>query len=323
MARTISGKFYCDGRLPQARQHREVYDKREPYWASVELIRAVNLAIFLGRPLLIEGEAGCGKSRLARAVAYEMGLPFYSWSVRSTSKAQDGLFQYDALLRLYDVQMHHSIWQNQAGNNPTDNPEEKAKLLRDPRDPGFYYTLGPLGHAFRLKECPGVVLIDEIDKADLDFPNDLLAVLDEPWSFTLPENQEEIAATHVPIVIITSNKEKGNLPFPFLRRCLYHYVEFPSPAILKEIVRKHHEEKQPPPVSLVEAAINRFQQLRESGNLHKKPGTSEFLDWVKALHEFDPDMECEEQLRDENARNPYPEVIFKLRADWPRTPIRR
>jgi MoxR-like ATPase len=252
-----------------------------------------------------------------------MGLPFYSWSVRSTSKAQDGLFQYDALLRLHDVQMQHSARQDPVADSDIGNPKEKSIAPRDPSDPGFYYTLGPLGRAFDLKECPGVVLIDEIDKADLDFPNDLLAVLDEPWSFTLPENQKEVAASYIPLVIITSNKEKGNLPFPFLRRCLYHFVEFPSPAILKEIIHKHYEGKQPPPDSLIEGAINKFQQLREGGNLHKKPGTSEFLDWVKTLHQFDSGMDVEKQLREEFAKAPYPEVLFKLRADWPRATATR
>ena len=179
-----------------------------PYIASDELIEAVNLAIFLNRPLLLEGEAGSGKSQLAHHVAHTLGLPFYPWAVRSTSRAQDGLYSYDAILRLHDVHLAQATGPGAAGG-------------RDPQEPMHYVTYGALGQAFRLRDCPAVVLIDEIDKADIDFPNDLLTVLDDPREFVIREaDLEPVRARHPPIVIVTSNKEKGNLPAPFLRRCI-------------------------------------------------------------------------------------------------------
>ncbi|MDZ8241501.1 MAG: MoxR family ATPase [Nostoc sp. ChiQUE01a] len=216
--------------------HKDSPKHPEPYVVSPELKKAVNLAIYLRRPLLLEGDAGCGKTRLASAVAYELGLPLYRWDVRSTTKAQDGLYEYDAILRLHDVQTQKVEQQSPVNSVGTD------KENRNPANPKDYRRFGALGKAFQLKNCPAVVLIDEIDKADLDFPNDLLTVLDEPWAFNIKETGETIRATYPrkdseksdtkidcrPIVIITSNKEKGNLPAPFLRRCLYHYVDFPN-----------------------------------------------------------------------------------------------
>jgi MoxR-like ATPase len=271
----------------------------------------VNLAIYLGRPLLLEGEAGCGKTRLASAVAYELGLPFYRWDVRSTSKAKEGLYSYDAVLRLHDVQARNV--------EPT--------LERKPSDPTCYRTWGALGKAFQVEDRPAVVLIDEIDKADLDFPNDLLAVLDEPWAFEIPETGEtgdkKIQATHMPIVIITSNKEKGDLPVPFLRRCIYYYVKFPDNAEqLKKIVDAHYQARaksvrpgKKPGSKLFQAAANRFLELRSKGGLFKNPGTSEFLDWLDALQSFNDKPYSASQLKSDSTI-PHPELLFKLRGDW-------
>jgi MoxR-like ATPase len=259
--------------------HPESPNRPEPYVASPELIEAVNLAMFLRRPLLLEGEAGCGKSRLARAVAYELGLPYYSWPVRSTSRAQEGLYTYDSILRLHDVHM-----QQIEAHDTSNSPQH-----RDPRNAKHYRKYGALGKAFSQTDCPAVVLIDEIDKADIDFPNDLLTVLDEPWSFDIPETGETVAASLncIPIVFITSNKEKGNLPMPFLRRCVYFWVEFPEdPKRLQEIINSHYEKADvsSPPSELSAAAAKRFLEVRTAGDLFKKPGTSEFLDWLEALH---------------------------------------
>jgi len=298
--------FRGDPKSRPEHPHPDSLQEPEPYVAPPELVQAVNLAIYLRRPLLLEGEAGCGKTRLARAVAYELGLPFYPWYVRSTNKAQEGLYTYDAVLRLHDVQVH------QYGLSTG------GEGARDPTDPKAYRRFGPLGKAFRVEECPAVVLIDEIDKADIDFPNDLLAVLDDPWTFEIHETGETIRARHEPIVIITSNKEKGNLPAPFLRRCIYFFVSFPSER-LKEIVDAHYREPEasPPAPELVEAATRRFLAIREDSALFKKPGTSEFLDWLEALRGFAiPGQESLPLALGGSV--PHPSLLFKLRADWSR-----
>lgn len=304
---TFQGDTNC---RPQ-NSHPDSPQKVEPYIADSELIQAVNLAIYLRRPLLLEGEAGCGKTRLAAAVAYELGLPFYRWDVRSTTKAEEGLYKYDSLLRLYDVQAYKA--------DPQTN--------RDPRDSTNYRRFGALGKAFRLQDCPAVVLIDEIDKSDLDFPNDLLAVLDEPWEFEIPETGEigdqKIKAKHQPIVIVTSNKEKGNLPAPFLRRCVYCFIKFPDKLEqLREIVKSHYttqtDQSRPSP-KLIDAASNRFLQIRKEGGLFKNPGTSEFLDWLSALQSFDPKPYSASKLTEANPV-PYRELLFKLHADWQKYP---
>lgn len=284
--------------------HEKSPEEREPYIASDELKQAVNLAIYLRRPLLLEGEPGCGKTRLARAVAYELGLPFYPWYVRSTTKATEGFYNYDALARLHDVQI------SQRG----------LDTKRDPSDATLYRKFGALGKAFQMQERPAVVLIDEIDKADMDFPNDLLAALDE-WRFDIPETGETIELRDdalKPIVIITSNKETGDLPAPFLRRCLYHYVTFPDEGKLREIVAAHAniKGKTPPDGSLLNAALSRFRHLREENRLHKNPGTSELLDWLNALQQFDTRPFPAKTLEDTAAPLPYPEILLKMRTDW-------
>jgi len=287
-----------------ANRHPDAPPQPEPYVASAGLIQAVNLAMHVGRPLLLEGEAGSGKTRLARAIAYELGLPLYTWHVRSTSKALEGLYRYDAILRLHDVQVR----QLQGADTSA------GSALRDPGNPKHYRELGPLGKAFAATDSPAVVLIDEIDKADVDFPNDLLAVLDDPWEFPIQETGEKIKAIHKPIIIITSNKEKGNLPFPFLRRCVYYYVDFPSEPTLKSIVEEHYKNRGvQPSAELIQSAAQRFVEIRQE-NLHKAPSTSEFLDWVEALRSFNPDH----HKLAEDEMPPYPSLLFKLRPDWNR-----
>jgi MoxR-like ATPase len=279
----------------------------EPYIASDELIKAVNLAIYLGRPLLIEGEAGCGKTRLASAIACELGLPFYCWNIRSTTKAKEGLYEYDAILRLHDIE--------------TEKLGTKKDSQRDPRNPINYVNFGSIGKAF-LVDRPAVVLIDEIDKADIDFPNDLLTVLDKQMQFEIPETghigKHAIKAKYQPIIIITSNKEKGNLPAPFLRRCLYYYLRFPrNPEELKQIVNIHYylskELGKMPESTLLDKAIEVFFNIREKG-LFKLPGTSEFLDWLHALQSFEDSSFYARDLTEDNI--PYPELLFKMRQDW-------
>ncbi|MBW4687763.1 MAG: MoxR family ATPase [Komarekiella atlantica HA4396-MV6] len=310
--------------------HKDSPKYPEPYVISSELKQAVNLAIYLRRPLLLEGDAGCGKTRLASAVAYELGLPLYRWDVRSTTKAQDGLYEYNAILRLHDVQTEKVVQQPPVDAAETEEDEDQERVNRNPANSKHYRKFGALGKAFKLKSCPAVVLIDEIDKADLDFPNDLLTVLDEPWEFKIKETGETIRATYSgkdakddvidcrPIVIITSNKEKGNLPTPFLRRCLYYYVDFPNDKDrLREIIEKHYEirEETLPPSALVENAIDRFLPVWSEGGLFKKPGTSEFLDWLKALHTFELKPYNAAQLKKDKLL-PYRELLFKLQQDW-------
>ncbi|MGK7922890.1 MAG: AAA family ATPase [Trichodesmium sp.] len=302
-----------------SKSHCDSPTKVEPYIAPDELIDAVNLAIFLRRPLLLEGEAGCGKTRLPVAVAYELGLPFYRWDIRSTTKAQEGLYEYDAILRLHDVQ--------------TQKLETEDNNTRNPSNPEDYRSFGAIGNAFRSKDCPAVVLIDEIDKADIDFPNDLLTVLDEPWEFKIRETGETITAEAncQPIVIITSNKEKGNLPAPFLRRCIYYYLKFPDkPEKLQKIVDIHYQYKQEseiretiintPDNELVQQAAKLFIKIRENKGLFKIPGTSEFLDWLDALcscqTKQNPEPPYPINKLEEEKLIPYRELIFKIRQDW-------
>ncbi|MDA0265490.1 MAG: MoxR family ATPase [Cyanobacteria bacterium] len=284
--------------------HSDSPQRPEPYLASEELITAVNLAIFLQRPLLLEGEAGCGKTRLAVAIAHELGLPFYRWDIRSTTKYQEGLYDFDTILRLHDANLTKGL----------DGQADQSGREIDPSNPENYLELKALGKAFDCADRPAVVLIDEIDKADLDFPNDLLAVLDEPWSFTIRETGVVKQAKHPPIVIITSNKEKGNLPAPFLRRCLYYFVEFPSNR-LQEIAAAHQPLLGELSGELAEVATERFLQIRSREGLFKKPGTSEFLDWLRALNRFGQQPYSAKTLA-ESDPVPYRELLFKLRADW-------
>jgi MoxR-like ATPase len=264
-----------------------------PYLPSDSLKNAVNLAIFLEkRPLLLKGEPGCGKTRLAEAVAYELGLPYEPWYIKSTTRAKDGLYSYDAVRRLHDAQL------TRVGT------KSKSKI----EDLDNYIKMGALGRAFK-NEQRAVVLIDEIDKADIDFPNDLLRELDEQ-KFTIDETGEEVKANYPPIVFITSNDEK-DLPDAFLRRCLFHYIEFPTNSELIEIVNAHFAAS---PKGLVEKAVERFEELRgkmEKGKSGKKPSTSELLDWFAVLRQF-PEDEVLKQLEEEL---PFPEVLLKKWED--------
>jgi MoxR-like ATPase len=309
--------FTNDSTKTPPRRHADSPAEPEPYVAEEPLVEAVNLAIHLRRPLLLEGEAGCGKTRLARAVAYELGLPYYVWPVRSTSKVLEGLYTYDAIRRLHDVQVLR------AQSRPRAAPGG-AGAAHDPSDPKSYREFGAMGRAFLHRDCPAVVLIDEIDKADIDFPNDLLTILDKPWEFYVAETDERIRAHPdcLPIVFVTSNKEKGNLPAPFLRRCLYHYVEFPDDVErLRTIVLAHFPHlAEGEPAELVRIAVERFCEERLRTDLYKRPGTSELLDWLAALCGFYGQPFPLDRLADRSKPLPFPEVLYKVKADFPRRP---
>jgi MoxR-like ATPase len=225
------------------------------YIAGEELAAAVNVSVALERPLLVRGEPGTGKTLLAEAVAEALGMELLVWGVKSTTRAQDGLYVYDTVQRLYDSQFGDG----------------------DPADIARYIRLGRLGEAFAAPERV-VLIIDEIDKADLEFPNDLLWELDR-MSFHIPETGRTVSAVHRPVVIITSNAEK-ELPDAFLRRCVFHYIAFPGPEQMQEIVRVHHPGLDQ---ALIQAAMEAFYVLRSFDGLQKRPTTSELIDWVQAL----------------------------------------
>ena len=225
------------------------------YIASRDLEVAVNAAVALQRPLLVKGEPGTGKTVLAHEVAAALGYPLVEWHIKSTTKAQQGLYEYDAVSRLRDSQ------------------------LGDPKvaDIGNYIVRGKLWEAFEA-EAPRVVLIDEIDKADIEFPNDLLLELDR-MQFFVYETRQTVAARHRPVVIITSNNEK-ELPDAFLRRCFFHYIRFPDRATMERIVDAHYPGLKP---ELAREALTTFFEVRDVPGLKKKPATSELLDWLKLL----------------------------------------
>ncbi|MGB6873835.1 MAG: MoxR family ATPase [Dehalococcoidia bacterium] len=225
------------------------------YVISEPLKNAVNVTIALERPLLIRGEPGTGKTLLAHSIANGLGKRLIVWNIKSTTKAQEGLYVYDTVQRLNDSRFGGS----------------------DVSDIKQYIKLGKLGQAFVSPEQV-VLLIDEIDKADLEFPNDLLNELEE-MSFYIPETNETITAIHRPIVVITSNAEK-ELPDAFLRRCIFHYIEFPHPELMEEIVRVHFPNIKD---SLLHEALKTFYKLREIDDFRKKPSTSELIDWIHAL----------------------------------------
>lgn len=266
---------------------------RLPYLPNEGLIEAVNMTIALKRPLLLKGEPGCGKTRLAQAIAYELDLPFEAWYIKSTGRARDGLYTYDAVGRLRDAQLAA------AG-------QLKAADLSSISEPAAYVRYGPLGRAFLNPERT-VVLIDEIDKADIDFPNDLLLELDEK-RFVIEETGQVVRAKAPPIVLITSNDEK-DLPDAFLRRCLFHYVQFPDPERLMQIINSIFPDQSQ---ELVQQAIARFLGLREEmrrekGNVGKKVSTSELIDWFDMLHRYPED----DVLKKLKGTLPYAGVLLK------------
>ena len=257
------------------------------YVASDELKLAVNAAVTLQRPLLIKGEPGTGKTLLAEQIAEAFGAPLIEWHVKSTTKAQHGLYEYDAVARLRDSQLG----------------EQKASAI------GNYIIPGRLWQAFE-SDTRAVLLIDEIDKADIEFPNDLLRELDR-MDFFVHETRQTIKAKHRPIIVITSNNEK-ELPDAFLRRCFFHYIRFPDEATLRKIVEVHFPGLK---AALVNEALSLFLQVRELPALKKKPSTSELLDWLKLLLAEDIPLEI---LREKSAKRLIPPLygaLLKNEAD--------
>ena len=229
------------------------------YVATPDLLLSVNAAVALQRPLLVKGEPGTGKTLLAEEVAQSLGLPLLQWHIKSTTKAQQGLYEYDAVNRLRDSQL---------------NTADSAERVKDIRN---YIVPGVLWQAFTAEQ-PVALLIDEIDKADIEFPNDLLRELDR-MEFYCYETRELIKAQHRPLVFITSNNEK-ELPDAFLRRCFFHYIQFPDPATLQRIVEVHFPQLKD---DLMRAAMKTFYDIRQLPGLKKKPSTSELIDWLKLL----------------------------------------
>ena len=225
------------------------------YVASEQLMASVNVAIALSKPLLIKGEPGTGKTMLAQAVAKSLGKKLLIWNIKSTTKAQEGLYVYDTIQRLYDGQF---------GEEGVD-------------DISRYIKLGKLGESFEADEQV-ILLIDEIDKADLEFPNDLLWELDQ-MEFYINETKKTIKAKQRPIVIITSNAEK-ELPDAFLRRCIFHYIDFPDAVLMEEIVKTHYPKVEE---NLLKNAMDVFYWIRSIRDIRKKPSTSELIDWILAL----------------------------------------
>ena len=251
------------------------------YVATEDLKLAVNAAVTLERPILIKGEPGTGKTQLAVEVASSLGKPLFEWHIKSTTKAQQGLYEYDAVARLRDSQ------------------------LGDDRvhDIANYIVRGKIWEAFESPEQP-VLLIDEVDKADIEFPNDLLRELDR-MEFYVYETQRLVKARHRPIIVITSNNEK-ELPDAFLRRCFFHYIKFPDPATMEDIVNVHYPGLKK---SLLSEALNAFYKVREVPGLKKKPSTSELLDWIKLLVTEDIPPEA---LRTEDSRKAIPPLYGAL-----------
>jgi len=227
----------------------------DTYLVTPELRDAVNVACALERPLLIRGEPGTGKTVLAEAIAENLAKPLLTWHIKSTTKAQDGLYVYDTVQRLNDARFGD----------------------REVSDIRQYIKLGPLGQALRSEERV-VLLIDEIDKADMEFPNDLLHELDR-MSFAIAETGERVTAQQRPIVVITSNNEK-ELPDAFLRRCVFHYISFPDRQTMTDIVRVHHPKVEE---ELLKQVLLRFYWLRDLPEIRKRPSTSELIDWIAAL----------------------------------------
>jgi len=251
------------------------------YVATEDLMMAVNAAVVLGRPLLVKGEPGTGKTQLAEEVARSLDRPLYRWHIKSTTKAQQGLYEYDAVSRLRDSQLG------------------EAKV----HDIGNYIVKGRLWEAFESDVQP-VLLVDEIDKADIEFPNDLLHELDR-MEFYVYETRQWIKARHRPIIIITSNNEK-ELPDAFLRRCFFHYIRFPDATTMERIVGVHYPTLKK---ELLSEALTAFFKVREMPGLKKKPSTSELLDWIKLLVAEDIPPEA---LRNDDPKKSIPPLYGAL-----------
>ncbi|MDP9141315.1 MAG: MoxR family ATPase [Pseudomonadota bacterium] len=263
------------------------FEGTQNYVATDDLMMAVNAAVTLQRPLLVKGEPGTGKTQLAREIATALDRPFYDWAIKSTTKAQHGLYEYDAVSRLRDSQL---------GN-------EGVKDIRN------YIIKGKLWEAFDC-DVPPVLLIDEIDKADIEFPNDLLRELDQ-MEFYVYETRETVRARHRPVILITSNNEK-ELPDAFLRRCFFHYIRFPDKETMQKIVDVHFPDLKK---NLVKEAMEAFFGLRDLPGLKKKPSTSELLDWLKLLlaEDIDPAV-----LRESSTKKSLPPLygaLLKNEAD--------
>ena len=254
----------------------------EDYVTSEALRNAVNVSIALAKPLLVRGEPGTGKTLLAHSIAKGMKKKLITWNIKSTTKAQEGLYVYDTVQRLNDSRFGD----------------------KDVSDIRQYIKLGKLGQSFTSKEQL-VLLIDEIDKADIEFPNDLLNELDE-MSFYIPEINETVKAIHRPIVIITSNAEK-ELPDAFLRRCVFHYIEFPDPELMEKIVHVHFPNLKG---GLLREALRTFYSLREIDQLRKKPSTSELIDWIQVLIASDTPPETI------NKEIPFANTLIKKDTDY-------
>jgi MoxR-like ATPase len=309
---TYRGKIQPESGL----YYEPIQQKIYPYDAGDELIEVVNLAIELGMPLLLEGEPGCGKSRLAHALVYEFNyrqennpIKYYEWTVQSTSKAEDSLYQYDYIGRLQAAQISGIL--SQKGTGESSSEPKNPAISKD------WVDLQALGKAFkqsRDEEEQSVVLIDEIDKADRDFPNDLLLAI-ESRRFFIKETRDLIPANEqaFPLIIITSNQEK-NLPNAFLRRCIYHYIELPNQERLRKILTERFTDAEQ---DVIIKAVDRFQEVRTSQDETKSEGekkvsTSELIAWFKSLLKYKPEEIIAKLNQD---KLPHASILLKSRTD--------
>ena len=317
---TYRGKIQPESGL----YYEPIQQKIYPYDAGDELIEVVNLAIELGMPLLLEGEPGCGKSRLAHALVYEFNyrqesnpIKYYEWIVQSTSKAEDSLYQYDYIGRLQAAQISGILRKEEIEESFSEPKNPATSKQKNPATSKDWVDLQPLGKAFKQskdKQEQSVVLIDEIDKADRDFPNDLLLAI-ESRRFFIKETGELIQANDqaFPLIIITSNQEK-NLPNAFLRRCIYHYIELPNQERLRKILTERFTDAEQ---EVIIKAVDRFQEVRTSQDETKSEGekkvsTSELIAWFKSLLKYKPE-EIIAKLKEDKL--PHASVLLKSRTD--------